>query len=238
MTDATGSALTRSTLLLLADGRFPGGGHAHSGGLEAAAALEGVREVTDLEAFLLGRVGTAGRVAAAFAAAACVSSSAAGGREPLPALVELDAELNARLPAPSLRAASRRLGRQLLRAARVVWPHHRLEELAAALPAGPHHAVALGAVAAAGGLDAQDAAVAAVHDAVAGPAAAAVRLLGLDPFAVHAALARLGPQLDSIARESAAQARTSPAELPACGAPLLDILAEHHAAWEVRLFAS
>ena len=34
-------------LLLLADGRFPSGGHAHSGGLEAAVVRERVRDLAD-----------------------------------------------------------------------------------------------------------------------------------------------------------------------------------------------
>ena len=32
------SSAVREVVLLLADGRWPGGGHAHSGGLEAAVA--------------------------------------------------------------------------------------------------------------------------------------------------------------------------------------------------------
>ena len=231
-----------SALLLLADGRFPGGGHAHSGGLEAAAALEGVRDIAALESFLLGRAATTGRLVAAFAAAACAATAplhpASGANRALAVLLELDGELDARMPAPSLRVVSRRLGRQLLRAARRIWPHAVLDDLSVAVPAGPHHAVALGAVAAAAGLAEADAAAAAVHDAVAGPAAAAVRLLGLDPYAVQAALARLGPELDFIASEAAGQASRPLADLPACGTPLLDILAEHHTNWEVRLFAS
>ncbi|MDP9074601.1 MAG: urease accessory protein, partial [Actinomycetota bacterium] len=42
--------------LLLADGRFPGGGHAHSGGLEAAVADGSVADLAGLEAFLIGRL--------------------------------------------------------------------------------------------------------------------------------------------------------------------------------------
>ena len=227
-----------AALLLLADGRFPAGGHAHSGGVEAAAALAGLRDTTDLEAFLRGRAATAGAVTAAFAAAACAALSGPAASGGAAMLGQLDRELEARLPSPTLRAVSRRLGRQLLRAGRVVWPHPRLDELAATLPGGPHQPVALGAVAAAAGLGAAAAAAAAAHEVVAGPATAAVRLLGLDPFAVHAALARLGPELDALVAAAAAHAHTAPADLPAWGAPLLDVLAEHHARWEVRLFAS
>lgn len=56
--------------MVLADSRFPGGGHAHSGGLEEAVARGLVTGVDDLGSFLHGRLRTAGLVAAAFAAAA------------------------------------------------------------------------------------------------------------------------------------------------------------------------
>ena len=102
----------------------------------------------------------------------------------------------------------------------------------------PHHPVALGAVAAAAGLDPLAAAVAAAHGTVTGPASAAVRLLGLDPYAVHALLAALAPECDRIAAEAADRAGDPVDDLPAAGAPLLDIGAEQHASWEVRLFAS
>ncbi|MDQ8708016.1 urease accessory UreF family protein [Streptomyces sp. LHD-70] len=232
-----------AALLLLADGRFPAGAHAHSGGLEAVVALEGMRDVTGMEAFLRGRVATAGRVAAAFAAAGCAAVHSCGGAQAgsgsaASVLRVLDDELEARTPSPALRAASRRLGRQLLRCGLRVWPHSTLDELAAAAPRGPHQPVALGAVAAVAGLEPQAVAWAAVHDSVMVPATAAVRLLGLDPYSVYAVLARLGDQLDAVATAAAAQAHDAPADLPAWGAPLLDVSAELHATWEVRLFAS
>jgi urease accessory protein len=79
-------------LLLLADGRFPAGGHAHSGGIEAAVMAGRVTGADTLEAFLAGRLATAGRVAAGLAAAA-----AAGVHD----LERLDAEAAARMPSPA-----------------------------------------------------------------------------------------------------------------------------------------
>jgi len=228
-------------LLLLADGRFPAGGHAHSGGLEAAVALEGVRDIAKLECFLRGRAETAGAVAAAFAAATCavVARSYVGGTQTeMEAVNELDHEFDCRIPSPVLRAASRRLGRQILRAGRAIWPHALLDALGVSMPGGVHQPVVLGAVSACAGLGPAAAAAAATHEAVTGPATAAVRILGFDPFDVHATLARLGPRLDAIAAAGAAHAHTEPADLPAWSAPLLDLFAEQHATWEVRLFAS
>ncbi|MEV6694803.1 urease accessory UreF family protein [Micromonospora sp. NPDC051196] len=57
-------------LLLVADGRFPAGAHAHSSGLEAAVAAGRVTDLTTLGEYLRGRLATAGLVAATFAAAA------------------------------------------------------------------------------------------------------------------------------------------------------------------------
>ena len=115
--------------LLLGDSRFPAGGHAHSGGVEPAVTAGTVTGLQTLEWFLRGRLRTAGLVAAGLAAAACagVQRNVAQGKSA--AVVrddgfwaELDAEADARTPAPAQREASRRQGRALLRAARVVWP--------------------------------------------------------------------------------------------------------------------
>jgi urease accessory protein len=217
------AALT--TLLLLADGRLPAGGHAHSGGLEAAVAAGRVRDVNGLAAFLRGRLATTGLVSAAFAAAACIHAAQSA------TLTELDAELDARTPAPTLRRASRQQGRALLRAGRAIWAMP-------ARPDGVHQPVALGLVAAAAGLDAGQVATVAAYGSIAGPSSAAVRLLGLDPYQAYAAVAGLAADTDRVAA-AAVEAAYGPIErLPSAGAPLLDISAEHHASWEVRLFAS
>ncbi|MGW2142972.1 urease accessory protein UreF [Nonomuraea bangladeshensis] len=215
-------------LLLLADSRLPAGGHAHSGGAERAIASGAVHDVPSLERFLRGRLHTAGALAAALAAAAHAAAERPGWEL-------LDEEADARTASPAQRAASRTQGRLLLRVARRVWPAEALEELARRTPS-PHHPVALGVAAYAAGATAGEAALAAAYHAVSGPATAAVRLLGLDPVAVHALLAALGPDLAAVAGR--AHPPGSWAELPACSAPALDLLAEQHARAEVRLFVS
>ena len=215
--------------LLLGDGRFPSGGHAHSGGLEAAVAEGRVGDVQTLAAFLRGRLATAGLVAAGLAAAACT------GRH---GWLALDAEADARTASPALRERSRRQGRQLLRAAAAAWCGKAVAELASAVPAGAHHGVALGAASTDAGLGPADAALTAAYDAVAGPAAAGVRLLSLDPFAVQAVLAGLSAAVEEAARQGAAAAHGPLHVLPCSAAPLLDLGAEHHAGREVTLFAS
>src|SRR5882757_1763315 len=233
MTRPAGQPAARAALLLLADGRFPAGGHAHSGGAEAAVADDRIRDAATLAEFCRGRLHTTGLVAAALAAAATA------GLDPL----ALDDAADARTPSPALRAVSRRLGRQLLRAARAAWPAPALDELAAARPRGAHQPVVLGVTARGAGLGPLDAAHAAAYEAASGPATAAVRLLSLDPFHAAAVLARLAPEIDAVADAATRAAARAAAEgtaavLPAASAPLLDIAAEQHAAWPVRLFAS
>lgn len=219
-----------AALLLLADSRLPAGGHAHSGGLEPAAAAGAVTDPAALAGFLRGRLATAGLVAAALAAAAC-----AGGRDDW---ARLDAEADARTPSPAQRRASRAQGRSLLRAVRATWPVAELDALGELHEAGPHHPVVLGAATAVAGGGPRQAAAIAAYGAVSGPASAAVRLLGLDPLAVHRTLAELAGGIDAVAARAASCAAADPAELPAVSAPLLDLYAELHLQADLRLFES
>ncbi|WP_406221448.1 urease accessory protein UreF [Streptomyces canus] len=224
--------MSRAALLLLADGRFPAGGHAHSGGVEAAVAHKAVHDTPSLEAFCLGRLHTAGLTAAGLAAAA------AAGVDPL----LLDDAADARTPVPALRAVARRLGRQMMRAARATFPSPELDHLAAARPRGAHQPIVVGLAARAAGLTPLDAAYAVAYESVGGPATAAVRLLSLDPLDASSLLARLGPETNHVAQAAADAATRALTEglnaLPSASSPLLDITAEQHAAWTARLFAS
>ncbi|MFI6063990.1 urease accessory protein UreF [Micromonospora sp. NPDC051227] len=227
---------TPSLLLLLADGRFPAGAHAHSGGLEAAVAAGRVTDLASLEAFLAGRLATAGLVGAAFAAAAHRASAAETAARS-GALARLDAELDARTAAPALRAVSRRQGRALLRAGRAIWPDAPFADLPAT-PGGTHQPLVLGLLCAAAGLSRVETATIAAYGTLTGAASAGVRLLGLDPYQVQALLVGLADACDGTAADAARAADDPPERLPAAAAPLADIHAEIHATWEVRLFAS
>jgi urease accessory protein len=225
-------------LLLLGDGRFPGGGHAHSGGVEPAVADGAVHDAESLASFLEGRLVTAGATDAWAAAAACAGVA--------PDLVE--AEYEARCPSPAIRAASRAQGRGLKRAAAQSWP-------AIADVAVEHHAVVVGVVAREAGLTPADAASLVVHSSLMGAASAAVRLLPLDMADAAAVVARLGPVAEALTHQTSPSLEVGPtigrerndlADLerffgragPAWSAPALERRAEEHARWEVRLFAS
>ncbi len=234
-------------LLLLLDSRAPAGAHHHSGGMEAAVgtglvSADPVRGLADLEDFCQARLRTSARVSAAFAAAAARLQSECAERSAVPALAQeqwavLDAEFAARAPSEATRTASRQLGGGLLRLLRSVLPGTDLVTPWARCAApSPHHPLVLGAGVALAGGPPELAARAAALSACAGPASAAVRLLGLDPFAVQAMLARLAPAIEECATSAARPG--APSALPADGAPALDLLADYHLTAEVRLFAS
>ncbi|MDH4076273.1 MAG: urease accessory protein UreF [Acidimicrobiia bacterium] len=230
-----------AALLLLADGRFPAGGHVHSGGAEAALVdgrLDGPRA---LAAYAVGRLHTTGLVDAALTAAAVLRLAVdcdPRGCGPGRTLRLLDAEADARLTMAPLRESSRRLGRQLIRAATGCWPGPAVEAAAAVHPAGPHQMVALGAVAHAAGIGALDAARLSLHHTLTTPLQAALRLGGLDPYAVAGLAASLAPVVDQVATEAALAGEGPVDELPCLVGPLTEIAAVEHVARRDRLFAT
>src|SRR4051812_26976175 len=135
-------------LLVLADGRFPAGGHAHSAGGEAAVAYGDVTDEPTLDRYLRAPLATTGVTDAAFPAA----SAAAHDR------AELDAELRARILSPRLREIGVRMGRQLLRAGRRVFPDPTLDALD-----GRQHPIVFGALVAVAGGSPHDAATITMH---------------------------------------------------------------------------
>ena len=214
-------------LLLLLDSRSPAGAHSHSGGMEAAVTAGFVRDVDDVRAFCRGRLRTSGRVAAAFAATACAGWPSGDWRA-------LHAELEARMPSEATRTASYAMGAGLRRLLRSMGAD------VSALGDPVHHPVVLGAGVGFAGGTPPDAARAAALATCTGPASAAIRLLGLDPYAVHGVLADLTPEIDRLCNSGPPHAAESCtiAGLPADSAPALDLLADVHAVQEVRLFAS
>ncbi len=223
-----------AALLLLADGRFPSGGHAHSAGAEPAVGVGDINDQASLREFVLGRLQTNGLVDAAFAAAVCARCAGDG----IVPWSQLEAEYLARTGSPRLRTASRTLGRQLLRGGQRAFPSARAEEAVAALGTSIPQPIVMGIIAAAAGCAAAEAALCELHHLVGSLTSAGVRLLGLDPFEIAAFGAALVPELERLAALAATTADVDPAELPADVALLNDVLAEHHSTWEVRLFAS
>jgi urease accessory protein len=219
-------------LALLADGRFPSGGHAHSAGWEAAQKLLQLDDTAALRRFIDGRLATVGLTEAAFVAAIIQRLDASVSI----AWAEVDAEVDARIASPIARRTSRSLGRQWVRAARSIW---RGEPLT--LPASdgdPHQIAAFACVAAHVGTTPEDAVRLHLHHLVATITTAAVRLQGFDPFAIQRLQFDLLESTDRVVDDALSWQRAPWSELPASSGPLADQLIEHHATWDLRLFQS
>jgi urease accessory protein len=108
-----------------------------------------------------------------------------------------------------------------------VWPERNW----AAIGVTPHLGVAAGAVGTASGLVPEQTALSVVYTTMTGSATAAQRLLALDPGDVAAVTF----ELSSLCDQTAALAVKELADL---SDPLLDVLAQHHAARERPLFVS
>lgn len=226
-----------TALLLLADARFPSGGHAHSGGMEEAIDLGIVSDLASLTDWASDVLWTVGLTGAGLAAASGVLAGMRSGA-PGPAWDALDREADARAPSPAQRATSRRLGRQLLRTACRVWESELLLELARRWANGPHRPVAYGAATAVSGGTPVDAALGEAYGSVAVPIGAAVRLLALDPVCGASILAQLAPAMEQVAGQAVSAAAGEPASLPASSAPMVDLCAQLHANRKGVLFAS
>jgi urease accessory protein len=228
---------TLAALMVLADGRLPVGGHAHSGGIEAAMSDGRVTTLDHVESFVAGRAHTVGVMEAALAAATVLrlrQPSANAAR----VLRIVDAEADARVPSAPLRAASRRLGRQLNRVAVECWPDPLLLLLSEVHHDGAHQPIALGTVAVAAGLDERQAAALALHHAVTTPIQAAIKIAGFDPFALAATTVRLAPTIDALTDAACSAAAGPLAALPSATAPLIEIASLRHDATGNRLFAT
>lgn len=207
--------MSLASLLLLADGRFPDGTHAHSHGLEAAVDAGRVDDSRSLAAYVTCRLWTSGRTDAA------TTRMAAAGVDP----DALDAAWCIRTPSAVARTTSRSLGRSLARTAARVVPDRPIA-LADGRP--PVQPVAFGLLATAVGCDPDEAALACAHGTAATLSAAGLRLLSLDPFDVAAILHDLRPEIEGAA--SSTRGIVDVAELPHASTPLTEIDVELQAA--------
>ncbi|WP_280305231.1 urease accessory protein UreF [Nocardia neocaledoniensis] len=213
--------------LLLADGRLPTGGHAHSAGLEPALRAGLAPEL--IPRYLEARLHTVGRVEAA---TAVLARRVAAGSSAV-TLDEIEIAYAARTSSAALRAASAQLGRGIARLAGRLWPDdpaiHTLTELRA-----PCRPVAFGVVAAVAGLDARQTARTVLYDDLQTAACAAPKLLPVDPVEPVRWVLDLAATVDRLAGLDLAV--TDPADLPARTAPLIEQWSLEHANRQRRIF--
>lgn len=213
--------------MLLADGRLPVGGHTQSSGLEPAL-LGGLAE-GDIPALVGTRLRTVARVEAAVAVVARHHVLAG-----LPLQPVQDAWA-ARTPSEVSRAAAVAVGRGQRRLTLRLWPQSGAATSLAELrtPARP---VAVGAMAAAAGLDAARTARLVAYDDVQTLCAAALKLCPLDPADATAWLLGTGAAVEGVV--VAVAHLTEPGAIPAPAAPLLEQWQHHHPTHPRRLFSA
>jgi urease accessory protein len=205
-------------LMLLADARLPVAGHTQSAGLEPALRAG----LTDVPGYIATRLRTVTRVEAATAVVALHSL-----RHGLP-LAPVEHAWAVRTPSPAMRATSRQLARGLTRLGQRLWGLPDLQGLS--------RGVALGAVGHAAGIPPASLARLIGYDDAQTVAAAALKLTPLDPAEATAWVVSALPLVERLATEVAGL--TEPGEIPAAGAPQIEVWAEAHAVATRRLFSA
>lgn len=211
-------------LLALADSAFPTGGFAHSGGLEAHAALRLVRDADGVARFVQESTWQAALHLGPFVREA----HAAPAR-----LAELDLACDVRLATAVANRASRTLGRTFLATARSVFPAE-LAPLTAARGPCSHHAPVYGASLSLLGLDRDEALTLYLFGQARGVLSAAVRLGLVGPHEAQAQLDALAPTLAL----ALAEAQRCPLDEAAMPFPLLELRQGLHDTLYARLFLS
>lgn len=232
MTTHPTTSLPHLVLAMLADARLPTGAHAQSAGLEAAVqAGLGVDGIPDFARSRLRTVTETEAGAAVLARHSWLSGEVGG-------LDAVAAAWAARTPAKPLRDAADRLGRGYARLARNLWPDALAADQLSARGAEPTlrypRPVVLGVIAAVTGIGPVDLARLVAYDDVQTIAAAALKLLPLDPMTTAGWLLELEPEITRMTDQIAALTHCD--DLPAGSAPLLDAYLTAHVHAPRRLF--
>jgi urease accessory protein len=215
------------SLLLLADGRLPVGGHTQSSGLEPA--LRAGLLVSQVPEFLATRLRTIVSVDAG--TAVVTRELALAGRSLQPA----QAAWEARTPSEVARASSAALGRGTARLLSQCWPQHPAGRALADLTSPPRP-VAVGALAAAAGLSAAETALLVCYEDLQSVCSASLKLWPLDPLDPVGWALRSAPLLDEVV--TLVTGLTDPDDIPARAAPALEEWVHRHATANRRLFSA
>ncbi|RZI79088.1 MAG: urease accessory protein UreF [Microbacterium sp.] len=213
--------------MLLGDARLPVAGHTQSAGLEPA--VQHGLSADEVPLYIAARLQSVVRVEAGTAVVALRHLT----RDRCAAPVVRS--WAARTPSPALRKASRLQARAFLRISGRLWPESGHVAAVAALTGAPRP-VAVAAAAATVGLSPRSLARLVAYDDVQTVAAAALKLLPLDPATatgwVHDAL----PGIAALAEEVADL--REPDQVPATAAPQIETWAQAHALTTRRLFSA
>jgi urease accessory protein len=214
---------TSFLILQLADGAFPSGGFAHSGGLEAALHLRGVG---DLEPFVDEALWQTARGALPFVRHASERPAR---------LSDLDSAFDATSTSHVANRASRALGRALASAASRIFERPDILAIGVYARSGPaHHAPVFGAVFGALGVSPLETQAAWLHGVVRGVLSAAVRLGIVGPLEAQQVLATRAPLLERIL----ASCTDLEPDQATQTSPLLELFGALHDRLDGRLFQS
>ena len=219
--------------LRFVDSFFPSGGYAFSSGLEAAVQGGAVRNAEELSRYVVGSlttgIGEREAVAVGLAHDACVS-----GR--LGIALKADRELEAMKLGRESRAASRQMGRQVIRlAANQQARHPLIEDYLAAVEAEQtpgHLPVSFGLTLAAAGWSKEDTIAAFLYQSATGFVAAAMKLMPIGQREGQRLLERWLEVIERVSHKAAHQ------RVLQSWSPVQDIYAMRHSRLESRLFRS
>ncbi|RXF74302.1 urease accessory protein UreF [Hansschlegelia zhihuaiae] len=189
------------TLLAWLSPAFPVGGYAYSHGLEQAVEDGEVSDEASLEAWLRDALALGFGRNDAILLQAAHRAAAAGDAA---ALAEVNDLALAFAPTKELHLETSQQGRSFLDAVRAAWPNERVNGVAMALPGAVAYPVAVGAAAAAHGIDARETAAAFLVAVAQALVSAAVRLAPIGQTAGARIVARLAPLARSLPDEASA----------------------------------
>ncbi len=217
-------------LMLLADARLPTGAHTQSAGLEPAM-RQGL-SLAQVPGYIRTRLRT---VVAVEAGAAVVARhvAIAGTDDGADGLRAVDDAWRARTISPALRENAEALGRGYARLVAGLWPQQPAAQALRAVRR-PTRAVAIGVAGALAGLTAAQVARLIGYDDAQTVAAAALKLDPLDPLVATGWVVQVAGDIERMA--DAVATLTSPDQIPATTAPLIEQWAQVHAVTGQRLF--
>jgi urease accessory protein len=235
--DGNPSPILNLRLLQIADSALPIGGYTHSWGLEAAIARRLVRDAESLERWAGHWLRHAiGPLEGVVVAAACRAATSGDWT----AIDVADDLLTAMIAPPSIRAASRAMGAQLLGLASTwTWSAPGVAAFGRSAPPGRdrrpcHHAAAFGLLAALAGASPLDATLAYLHQAIAGMIGAGVRALPVGHTHGQQILAYLHEELVPLAVDWSGR----PPARAGAGSPFYEVLCDEQTRLDTRLFRS
>lgn len=214
---------------LLSDGRLPTGGYSDSAGLEPAV-MAGLTLERAYD-YMMARLHTSTRMEAT----ACVLAHRLAKQEAdIIQFEKLEVAIEARMPSPAQRKASRFMGRAILHLGNSLTPDNKGFKILNNLSTPPTRGTALGVFAAALDVDEMNCAQACCYDDMQRITEAVLKLLPTDPAIVTRWLIEIGEKVAKVVE--AAQKIEKPEDIPAINAPWMEHWAEEHSQKNKRLF--